>query len=110
MAQREDLGKERNEGFSCVPLGKTCALSGPQFPHLKRRALPESPSSPSSILICEPERGSPSEHSLDVAEPHLPSSQACGLEDSELGRSWPGQKKEGGGVRRAEKWRGNGHS
>ena len=25
----------------------------------------------------------PSEHSLDVAEPCLPSSQACGLEDSE---------------------------
>ena len=36
----------------------------------------------------------PSEHSLDVAEPCRPSSQVCGLEDWELGRSWPGQRKE----------------
>ena len=36
----------------------------------------------------------PSEHRLDVAEPCLPSSQACGLEDRELGRSWLGQRKE----------------
>ena len=36
----------------------------------------------------------PSEHSLDVAEPCLPGSQACGLEDNEPGRSWPGQRKE----------------
>ena len=35
----------------------------------------------------------PSEHSLDVAEPCLPSSLACGLEDSEPGRSRP--EKEG---------------
>ena len=45
----------------------------------------------------------PSEHSLVVAEPCLPGSQACGLEDSELGRSWPEQRKERGGARRAEK-------
>ena len=36
----------------------------------------------------------PSGHSLGVAEPCLPCSQACGLEDRELGRSWPGQRKE----------------
>ena len=36
----------------------------------------------------------PSEQGLDVAEPCLPSSQACGLEDCEPGRSWPGQRKE----------------
>ena len=35
----------------------------------------------------------PSEHSLDVAEPCLPSSQACGLEDGDLGRIWLGQRK-----------------
>ena len=35
-----------------------------------------------------------SEHSLDEAEPCLPSSQACGLEDSEPGRSWLRQRKE----------------
>ena len=45
----------------------------------------------------------PSEHSLDVAEPCLPSSQACGVEDGEPGRSWPEQRKEGRGARRAEK-------
>ena len=37
---------------------------------------------------------SPSEYSLDVAEPCLPSSQTCGLEDREPGRSWSGQRKE----------------
>ena len=45
----------------------------------------------------------PSEHSLDVAEPCLPGSQVCGLEAAEPGRSWPGQRKEEGGARRAEK-------
>ena len=39
----------------------------------------------------------PSKHSLNVAEPCLPSSQACELEDSEPGNSRPGQRKEGGG-------------
>ena len=38
-----------------------------------------------------------SEHSLNVAELCLPSSQACELEDSEPGNSRPGQRKEGGG-------------
>ena len=36
----------------------------------------------------------PLEYSLDVAEPCLPSSQTCGLEDREPGRSWSGQRKE----------------
>ena len=36
----------------------------------------------------------PSEHSLDMAESCLPSSQVCGLEDSEPERSWPGQRKK----------------
>ena len=44
-----------------------------------------------------------SEQSLDVAEPCLPSNQTCGLEDSEPGRSWLGQRKDGGGARRTEK-------
>ena len=47
-----------------------------------------------------------SEHSLDVAEPCLPSNQTCGLEDSEPGRSWLGQRKEGRGARRTEKEEG----
>jgi len=45
-------------------------------------------------------------HSLDVAEPCLPISQACGLEDKEPGRSWPGQRKEGGGAGRTGKEEG----
>ena len=47
----------------------------------------------------------PSEHSLDVAESCLPRSQACGLEDSELGKSQPGQRKEGGGEMDSKNFR-----
>ena len=46
-----------------------------------------------------------SEHSLDVAEPCLPSSQVCGLEDGEPGRSRSGQKKEGGGEMDSKNFR-----
>ena len=51
----------------------------------------------------------PSEHSMDVAEPCLPGSQACGLEDSEPGRSWPGQRKEEEVLEGQRRRRGDGH-
>ena len=88
-----------------VPAGwnEACALSGFSSPTWKSAALPGSSSSPSATLIFEGGMVPPSEPSLDVAEPCLPSSQACGLEDSEPGRSWPGQRKEGGGAGRTEK-------
>ena len=51
-----------------------------------------------------------SEHSLNVAEPCLPSSQACRLEVSELGRSRPGQRKEEEVSEGQRRWRGDEHS
>ena len=45
------------------------------------------------------------DHSLDMAEPCLPSSQVCGLEDGEPGRSRSGQKKEGGGEMETQSYR-----
>ena len=51
-----------------------------------------------------------SEHSLDEAEPCLPSSQACGLEDSEPGRSWLRQRKEEGVPEGHRRRRGDGDS
>ena len=51
----------------------------------------------------------PSEHSLDVAELCLPGSQACGLEDSEPRKSWPGQRKEEEVPEGQRRRRGDGH-
>lgn len=46
-----------------------------------------------------------SEYNLDVAEPYLPSSQTCGLEDGEPGRSWSGQRKEEEVPEGQRRWR-----
>ena len=52
----------------------------------------------------------PSEHSLGVAEPCLPHSQACGLEDREPGRSRSGERKEEEAPEGQRRRKGDGHS
>ena len=75
---------------------------GLSSPTWKASGLPESPSSPSSTLVCEPGRGAPVRAQPGCGGALPAQRQACGQEDRELGKSWPGQKKEGGGARKAE--------
>ena len=46
-------------GSCCVTLDKACASLGLCSPTWKAAGFSESPSSPSSTLICEPEHGAP---------------------------------------------------
>ena len=106
MPQREELEKKRMKFLLCSPGTGLCPLWASVPPPGKQQVCLSLPAAPPPLSSVSLDMVPPSEHRLDVAELCLPGSQVCGLEDKEPGRSWPGQRKEGGDARRTEKEEG----
>ena len=85
MPQREGLEKERMRFLLYDPGSGLCPLWASVPPPGKQQLYLSLPAAPPPLSSVSLDIVPPSEHSLDVAEPCLPSSQTCGLEDSEPG-------------------------